>query len=172
VRRLIIDGYNLLHGAPRYAQDVERDIDTARDRLIADLGARVTGGQGVTVVFDGAGNPSSEGLPIEVGGVTVIFSRHGQEADSVIEMLASEARAAGDDVEVVTSDGATRWVAEGGSVIVTRAASFARELEADEAAWRREADPHRSSGTVADAIDPGTRARLDRLLGRGRTGSR
>jgi predicted RNA-binding protein with PIN domain len=166
VRRLVIDGYNLLHGTPRYASLTERDIDAARERLIADLGARVAEGEDVTVVFDGGGNPTSEGLPHEIGGVTVIFSPWGAEADAVIESLAAAAREAGERVEVVTSDGATRWAAAGGSVIVTRATSFARELEIDESSWRRESGAPRRRTTVADTVAPRVRARLDRLAGR------
>jgi predicted RNA-binding protein with PIN domain len=167
VRRLIIDGYNLLLGTPRYSALAERDIDGARERLIADLGARVAEGEGVTVVFDGGGNPSSEGTPSQVGGVTVIFSPRGSEADAVIELLASAARDSGDRVEIVTSDSATRWAAGGGSVTVTRSAAFARELEGDETEWRRESDSPRRRATLADTLDAGVLARLDRLAGRG-----
>jgi uncharacterized protein len=165
-RRLIIDGYNLLCGTPRYSALVERDIDGARERLIADLGAGVAEGADVTVVFDGAGNPESDGLPREIGGVTVIFSPHGVEADAVIESLASDARAAGERVEVVTSDGATRWTAAGGSVTVTRATTFARELASDESEWRGESGAPRRRATIGDTLAPAVRARLDRLAGR------
>ncbi len=166
MRRLIIDGHNLLLGAPRYAAITGRDMDAARECLIADLGARAADGVDVTVVFDGGGNPSSEGEPGRVGGVTVIFSPAGTEADAVIEQLASAAREAGEQVEVVTSDGATRWTAMGGSVTVKRAGAFARELEDDEASWRRVSGASRSRATVADSIPPDVRAVLDRLAGR------
>jgi hypothetical protein len=166
MRRLIIDGYNLLLGTPRYASITERDMDAARERLIADLGARAADGVDVTVVFDGGGNPSSEGEPGHVGGITVIYSPAGTEADAVIEGLASAAREAGEQVEVVTSDGATRWTATGGSVTVKRVSSFARELEDDEASWRRGSGASRSRATVADSVPPDVRALLDRLAGR------
>lgn len=166
MRRLIIDGYNLLHGTPRYAAITGHDIDAARERLISDLGARVAEGQEVTVVFDGGGNPDSDGEPHRVGGITVIFSPHGSEADAVIESLAAQAREAGEDVLIVTSDGATRWTSQGGSVTVLRASTFARELEGDEAGWRSEVGAPRRRSTVADAIAPEIRARLDRIAGR------
>lgn len=171
MRSIIVDGNNVLCGAPRYAAVAERDMDAARECLIADLGARAAEGTSVTIVFDGGGNPSSEGEPREVGGVTVIFSPHGVEADAVIEALAAAAREAGEPVEVVTSDVATRWTAAGGSVTVTRATSFARELADDEASWRREDAAPRRRTTVSDAVDDGTRERLDRMVGRkGRSG--
>lgn len=168
-RRLVIDGYNLLRSAPRYAADVERDIDAARERLIADLGARAAEGQEITVVFDGAGNPFSDGEPRQVGGVTVIFSPAGTDADAVIEALAASARAAGEETEVVTSDAATRWASLGGTVVVTRASSFARELADDEDAWRAEGDESASGrATVSDRLGDEVRSRLDRLAGRRR----
>lgn len=166
-RRLIIDGYNVLLGAPRYAADVQRDIDSARERLIADLGARAAEGQHVTVVFDGASNPFSDGETRQVGGISVIFSPAGTDADSVIEALAAVAREAEEETEVVTSDSDTRWASAGGAVVVTRASSFAKELGADESAWRREADvAARERATVSDRLETGVRSRLDRMAGR------
>ena len=164
--RIIIDGYNLLHGTPRYAGAMGDDVVSARERLIADLGARVADGDDVTVVFDGGGNPGSEGERTAVGGVTVIFSPAGTEADTVIESLAAAAREAGEPVEVVTSDGATRWTAAGGSVTVKRVTTFARELEEDESSWRSGSGVARRRTTVADAVPGDVRARLDRLAGR------
>jgi predicted RNA-binding protein with PIN domain len=172
-RRLIIDGYNLLRSASRYAPEVERDIDAARERLIADVGARATEGQKVTIVFDGGNNPHSDGEARPVGGVDVIFSPAGTDADTVIESLAAAAREAGDETEVVTSDGATRWASVGGPVIVTRASTFARELDADETAWREHRDvAAKGKATVSDRIDGGVRDRLDGLAGRRRSAGR
>lgn len=162
MRRLIVDGYNLLHCAPRYAALLARDVDAARDRLIADLGARAASDEHVTVVFDGAGNPASDGTPHEIGGVTVVFSPAGREADAVVESLAAEARDAGVQALVVTSDGATRWTSLGGSVSVVRSETFAHELAQDDADWREHAG-RRRTGTLADRMDPATRDRLSRM---------
>jgi uncharacterized protein len=165
--RLIVDGYNLLHGSTRYARMAERDLDAARERLIADLGARAAEGEDVTVVFDGAGNPVSDGQPHIVGGVRVIFSSAGTDADSVIEGLAAEARRCGDETMVVTSDGATRWTALGGSVVVSRSPGFAAELAQDESDWKEHANGRtagqRRRSTVEDRLDESTRDRLSRL---------
>ncbi len=166
-RALIVDGYNLLLGSPRYAADAARDLDSARDRLIADLGARAAEGERVTVVFDGAANPVSDGEPRDVGGITVIFSPSGMDADSVIEALASAARAAGDLTEIVTSDAATRWTATGGSVTVTRAAAFSLELDDDERDRReRHTTGVRRRSTVSDRLGADVRRRLDGMSGR------
>jgi predicted RNA-binding protein with PIN domain len=166
VRQLIVDGYNLLLSVPRYADDAARDMDVARERLIADLGARAASGQRITVVFDGGANPDSDGEPLSVGGVDVIFSPAGTDADSVIEALAARAREAGDETEVVTSDAATRTTASGGAVTVTRSSSFARELALDELQWRESHEAPHERATIADRVDDDTRSRLDRLAGR------
>jgi hypothetical protein len=167
-RHLIVDGYNLLKGAPRYAADVSRDVGGARERLIADLGARAAEGERVTVVFDGGANPHSDGEPVSVGGVTVVFSPAGVDADTVIEALAAEARAVGEPTEIVTSDAATRWTSMGGAVTVTRASAFALELEGDERAWREgRADACARRSTVADRVADDVRSRLDGMAGRG-----
>jgi predicted RNA-binding protein with PIN domain len=166
-RHLIIDGYNLLRSSPRFSAEVEHDLESACTSLIADLGARAADGQRVTVVFDGAGNPFSDGQPRNIGEVTVIYSPSGTDADSVIESLASSARETGEETEIVTSDVATRWTSLGGAVIVTRSTSFARELEADDADRRAHRDAEaRKRGTVSDRLDPEVRTRLDVLSGR------
>lgn len=166
MRQLIIDGYNVLHSVPKYAELAELDLDAARERLIADLGARAAEGQSVTLVFDGGLNPVSDGEPRSVGGVTVIFSPSGTDADSVIESLAAQARQAGHETEIVTSDGATRTTSMGGPVTVTRASTFARELASDESDWRERHEAPAKRRTVADRVDPETRAGLDRMAGR------
>jgi predicted RNA-binding protein with PIN domain len=168
VGTLIVDGHNVLRSAPRYAEVVERDIDAARERLIADLGARAADGTDVVLVFDGAGNPDSDGTPAMVGGVTVIFSPSGVEADAVIENLAREARLAGVDTEVVTSDSETRWASLGGSVTVRRASAFALEIAGDESDWRAGAAGAGPHAPLEDRLDAETRARLERLSRRRR----
>lgn len=161
--RVIVDGYNVLLGSPRYAELAARDIDAARTRLIADLGARASEGDLVTVVFDGAGNPASDGEPVSVGGLTVVFSPSGVDADTVIEEMAAQARAAGEATLVVTTDAATRWTALGGSVTVQRSSTFADELALDEDGWREHADEPRRT-TVSDRMDSRIRTRLKRMI--------
>ena len=76
--RLIIDGYNVLHAHPEYGSLAREDIDSARARLVSDLTALVSADEHVTVVFDGGGNPHSDGLPHHIGRLTVVFSPAGQ----------------------------------------------------------------------------------------------
>jgi predicted RNA-binding protein with PIN domain len=96
--QLLIDGYNFigrqggLHG----------DIEGKRQRLLADLSQyRQIKGHDLIVVFDGW----KSGHPVEseerMGGVTVIYSQRGEQADAVIVRLAETM---GNACAVVTSD--------------------------------------------------------------------
>ena len=138
MRRLIVDGYNVLHAHPAYAILAEQDLDAARARLVADLAGLAQGGPRVTVVFDGGGNPDSDGSPHHLGSLTVIFSRAGQTADTLIESLAARSRERGEDAVVITSDTETRQAVLGARVSVLSAANFL-EVLADDAAARTEA---------------------------------
>jgi predicted RNA-binding protein with PIN domain len=81
VRTLIVDGYNVIRRTPPYRQIAENDFDAARSALVSDVAAFAHGEWNATVVFDGHGNPHSDGLPHEVSGVTVVFSPFGVDAD-------------------------------------------------------------------------------------------
>lgn len=130
---VVIDGYNLLHAHPSYAALLETDIDAARARLVADLAGYAQGGPRTIAVFDGAGNPASDGAPHHVGALTVVFSAAGTSADAVIEGLARRFRDRGERVLVVTSDNATRETVTSGTVSVRSSQQFAAELLAESA---------------------------------------
>ena len=92
---LIIDGYNFIgrQGGLR------GDIEAKRNRLLSDL-SRYRHARPCTlvVVFDGRGTTEDEEY---VGGVTAIYSRRGESADTVIVRMAESL---GQDAVVVTSD--------------------------------------------------------------------
>jgi len=131
VKRLIVDGYNVLHAHPAYAALAARDLDSARARLVADLAGLAQGGPRVVVVFDGGGNPASDGTPHHLGALTVIFSRSGETADTLIESLAARSRDRGEDAVVITSDAATRQAVVGGGISVLSSANFLDVLDDD-----------------------------------------
>lgn len=146
--RVIVDGYNLLHAHPAYRDRLAEDLDSARARLVADLAGYAQGGPRTVVVFDGASNPRSDGVPHHVGSLTVVFSPAGVSADTVIERLAARSRERGEATLVVTSDGATRSTVRGGSVAIRSSEAFAEELAAE------------SAGRLADGAVGGRRAPL------------
>ncbi len=113
LRLLLVDGYNVIRQTPPYRQLAEDDLETARAALVSDVAAYADRSFRATVVFDGHLNPASNGIPHQVAGITVVFSRYGTDADSVIESLARAARERGDDTVVVTSDAQTQWAVLG-----------------------------------------------------------
>ncbi|MFQ5735498.1 MAG: NYN domain-containing protein, partial [Thermodesulfobacteriota bacterium] len=86
--RLIIDGYNLIASGTGGGLD---DIEERRDALIEGLSVyRRLRRVKVTVVFDGTHSGNLTGGSENRGGVRVLFSREGQEADTVIKALVRE----------------------------------------------------------------------------------
>lgn len=134
----LFDGYNILH-----AGDFRERAELV-DRL-ADFVALV-GARGV-VVFDGVGEDTSYG-PLDV--------RFAQPADSLIERLAAEHRSQ-EDVWVVSSDRAIRGTA-GQETRRVSSPAFLRELDGTA---RRSGTASRSQ--IEDALDPETKARLERF---------
>ena len=162
MRSLIIDGYNVIMATPAYRQIAENDLDSARVALLSDVSAFAHGTFRATVVFDGHKNPESDGQPHVIGGVTVVFSRHGVEADSVIESLAQSARDAGDEAVVVTSDAQMQWTVVGAGIARMSSAEFAGEIRADDAEWREHAPAGSSRSRLEDRIAGETREQLAR----------
>lgn len=160
---LVVDGYNVLRSREGpYLEVAERDLDAARSRLVADVAAYAGPDTDAVVVFDGGANPHSDGLPREVAGVTVIFSRFGVEADSVIEQQVVERRKAGGRVTVVTSDAQTQWTVVGTDVVRMSAAGFNEEVAGDRAEQEgfTPAGPTRS--TMDRRVDPEVSRQLAR----------
>jgi predicted RNA-binding protein with PIN domain len=161
VRRVIVDGYNVIHTDARYSSLADRDLDAARARLVADVSSWATsGGAETVVVFDGGGNPASDGAPHPIAGITVRFSPSGTDADAVIEGLARVARDAGEEAVVVTSDAATQWVAMGGRVTRMSSAQFVRELRPGSGEWREHTPTGSPRSRIDDRIDPAVRDEL------------
>jgi len=135
----LFDGSNILHAG---------GFDD-RERLVDVLAGHVAmrGAQGV-VVFDGVGEART------VDALEVRFAPH---ADDVIERLAVESRDV-DQVVVVSSDRTVRTTA-GYRVAHRSAQNFLRELTGEEAG---DAPPSAPGSKVEDALDPATRAKLER----------
>lgn len=162
MRLFVIDGYNVVHAGSPYRQLAEKDLDTARARLVGDVSAFVGGDDRAIIVFDGASNPSSDGSPHELHHLTVIFSPFGRDADSVIEAIVTERRGTGLQMVVVTSDQMTQWVTIGVDVTRRSSAEFISDLaeETHDRSEHRTGDGDRS--TIGDRLNPDTRDALAR----------
>lgn len=113
---MIVDGYNVIHQTSRYSALIEPASSNitdkyyrARPRLVSDVMGFAGSDYDVLIVFDGGGNPQSQGKPLSYHGVKIIFSPTHTQADQVIEERAFQAQAAGREVVVVTSDQTTQW---------------------------------------------------------------
>ncbi|TDB38498.1 MAG: RNA-binding protein [Actinobacteria bacterium] len=162
MRRLVVDGYNVLHADERYRRLAADDLDAARALLVEDVAAYCVGELRGTVVFDGGDNPGADGSPHHIAGVAVLFSRGGVSADSVIEGLAARARERGDRVTIVTSDAATQWTVMGGEVSRMSSAEFVRAIRETGAEWTGHAPVGLRKGALQDRIDASVKAVLSR----------
>jgi predicted RNA-binding protein with PIN domain len=192
---LLVDGYNVLRATGRYehlmAEGNDRVVVTAggsgrsagggaisgdpferaREALVADVAAFAQGSYEAVIVYDGARNLSPDRPELRPAGVRVVFSEQGESADTVIERLSAQARRAGREVALVTSDNAIRSTAGTGpfasSVTKISSANLVQELEATDREVAHELDRRtHAKMTVEDRLSPETRAKLNSLLGR------
>lgn len=159
---LLVDGYNVIRSTPPYREIAEVDLSAAREALVSDVAAYAHREWDATLVFDGGANPQSSGVAHHVAGITVIFSKYGTSADSVIEALSRRAKVAGQRVEVVTSDAATQWTVLGGGAVRRSSAEFARDLRAGESEWRERNPTGSAVSRIEDRIDPAVRGLLEK----------
>ncbi len=161
LRLLLVDGYNILRAGALYGDLAERDLQSARVRLVDDLAGVTQGEYETVIVFDGAGNPHSDGAAHHVAGVTVIFSPFGVEADAIIEARARRARDVGRRVVVATSDATTQWTVLGEGVTRMSAMELTSQLREDTQEMRGHSPSGSLKGTVSERIDSEVRRRLD-----------
>jgi hypothetical protein len=128
---------------------------------VADLAGLAQGGPRIVVVFDGGGNPASDGAPHHLGSLSIIFSPAGVTADTVVEALALRSRDRGERAVVVTSDAATRDTVRSGTISVQSSDRFAVDLMTDSAS-RAELGTSGRRVPVARRIPPEVSATLSR----------
>ncbi|MDR3315783.1 MAG: NYN domain-containing protein [Coriobacteriales bacterium] len=169
-RALIVDGYNVLRSGAYYAHLLEGAPDhthdpfnLARQTLVSDVATFAGSDYEATLVFDGAGNPSSTGASRGVAGVEVIFSPAGVSADTVIEARAREAAEQGREVLVITSDAATQWTVLGRRVTRMSAAGFCEEMHGIHQEVLEVAERPKPKNTLGGRLDGVTREALERM---------
>ncbi|MGI6230501.1 MAG: NYN domain-containing protein [Tractidigestivibacter sp.] len=186
---LVVDGYNVIHGTTRYKELIDEHAGSgalsdvahlsrdpyghdpfgrAREALIADVAAYAQHSYDPIVVFDAAGNLSDERPDWSTAGVRVVFSRTGESADTVIERLVTEARHAEREVLLVTSDNTIRYTVGGIPVTTVSSRLLAADIDLvnQSVEVAREERGGGSHMALGDRLDPETREKIDRLLGR------
>jgi len=115
---IIIDGYNLIRQSDRLRHAERAGLEAGRNRLIEELiRYNRMNPHRITVVFDGwlDGSPNEEHY--RKGGIEIVYSRKGEEADEVIKRMT---RRTGGDTLVVTSDrDIADTVVRGGGVVLS-----------------------------------------------------
>jgi predicted RNA-binding protein with PIN domain len=66
IRKVYIDGYNLLRKVVRYDKLMKSNADAARRSFVESLRAKIPRGAHATIVFDGAGEAIGGGNPFRV----------------------------------------------------------------------------------------------------------
>ena len=121
--QIVIDGYNVIGGE----RGLRGDLEGKRNQLIQQLQQyRERKGYPITVVFDGWRSGWMREAQEQIGGITVIFSRQGEKADSVIERLAREM---GSGCIVVTSDREVRRAVEASDAAAIYSGEFRSKLK-------------------------------------------
>ena len=101
---LIVDGYNVI-GAWSEAEKKGWSLDESRDRLMRQLEDYAGfSGEEILLVFDGYQSERTTTTEEKHGDLTLIFTRHGETADSSIERAAAQTPRSR-ELRVATSDG-------------------------------------------------------------------
>jgi len=99
---ILIDGYNVIKKSAMFQMLEQKSLASARDVLIGHLKNRYRQSEcRVTVVFDGDRLQEQESHDDHI---RIIFSRHGESADSVLLRLAAQSRLAERIVKVYSDD--------------------------------------------------------------------
>jgi predicted RNA-binding protein with PIN domain len=106
---ILVDGYNVIKRGESFQAARKQSLAAARAQLIALLVNRYrhTPHQ-VTIVFDG--DTAVERVSYERG-IRIIYSRHGETADCVLDRLSEEAHQAGREVMMFSDDNEVRGAA-------------------------------------------------------------
>lgn len=172
---LVVDGYNVIHAAPRYEHLIfdrsddpySNDVyDRARTALIADVAAFAQRRYEPVIVFDGAGNVSADRPNLPQAGVRIEFSPTGVSADTVVQRLCTEAREAGRACSVVTSDGTIQATVMGKGVTRISARMFVEEMRLFDADVKEAEEAPQVKLTLGSRLSPDTLAKLEALRNR------
>lgn len=161
---LIVDGYNVI-GAWSEAEKKGWPLDESRDRLMRQLEDYAGfSGEEIVLVFDGYQSDRPTTTEEKHGALTLVFTRHGETADSFIErMVAQTPRYR--MVRVATSDGLEQSQVMGSGAIRMTSRELLRELRemrrTGMAAHQRQ--PIQSRNTILSRMPEEIREQLEKL---------
>jgi predicted RNA-binding protein with PIN domain len=166
MKALLVDGYNLIYSHPELAVTIKRDQDAAREGLLRELSSLATPDRDelVMVVFDAAGSSQSEPVVEDRQGMTVVFTRRRQSADSFIETVVRRLLP-GNEVVVATSDRTLLGVVSGfGATTIDGRSLLERTTEAlDETREEMKRMAGGSRAPLEDRVSEEVRRLLDEM---------
>ena len=125
---IVVDGYNVIGSE----QGLRGDLEQKRVDLVKEAAQyQERTGHSLTTVFDGWRGGRPDETRQQLGDVTVVFSRHGEKADAVIERMAGEI---GETCIVVTSDRDLRRSVESSGAVAVYVSEFLAKMRTDPAA--------------------------------------
>ena len=151
------------HSDDPYSSDVH---DMARTALINDVAAFAQGRYEAVIVFDGAGNISSERPNLPARGVRIEFSPTGVSADTVVQKLCIEAREEGRACSVVSSDGTIQAVVMGKGVTRISSRMLVDEIKQIDNDVHEAEEAPQIKMTLGSRLSPDALAKLKALRGR------
>ena len=123
---IIIDGYNLIRQSPDLARLDRQDLQLGREALVTMLAAyKKIKPHAITVVFDGADQPSLYGSRDRARGIAIRYSQGGESADDLIRRMARKERA---KALVVSSDREVMAAAEAAGATSMTSPAFEEKL--------------------------------------------
>ncbi|RBP87506.1 hypothetical protein DFO70_11961 [Cytobacillus firmus] len=125
---LLVDGYNIIGAWPELRELKNKDLSSARDRLIEKM-AEYQGYSGykVIVVFDAHYVKGTE-KKFKDSKVEVIFTRNNETADERIEKMAIDLSNIKTQIHVATSDFTEQWVIFGQGALRKSARELLNEM--------------------------------------------
>ena len=163
----IIDGYNVINSWPELKK-LSFDLSAARDKLLhilSEYGAFEH--YDITIVYDALFTDDEEHLERVTDRLEVIYTGAGETADSRIERLAYDKVRQGEEVHVVTSDGAEQSVVLGVGAYRIPSLEFRKTVRKVKKELRDEYLGEVSlplvRHLVGERLDPEVAARLDEL---------
>ncbi len=151
---LIVDGYNVIRQVPRLQAMDARDLEAGRLALLEALAAyrQIRPAHKVTVIFDGWQGGGLQESRDRYRGLTVVYSRRGEQADEVIKRLLNRE---GQRAVVVSSDRELQTFARAVGAAWVAAAQFARQYL--EGAGDSPADDEADHSAASDKKGPARR---------------
>ena len=157
---IIIDGYNLIRQSKKLSALDLQDIQMGREALVEMLAVyKRIKAHHITVVFDGTRSALLSRQSSRQKGLTIVFSRSGESADTVIKQMAQRE---GEKALVVTSDlGIVRSVEAWGAATIS-SQDFEEKLALSDYVAGAELDRDAYSGWKPTTKKKGPRRRLSK----------